>query len=84
MSREHLGVELDVIVGAMPPEVAVPEQVMDLEALIVGELDRRFRAIAAEMHAALPDSVVVTVAGAGHAAHVECPDDVAAAIRELT
>lgn len=52
--------------------------------MIVGELDAKFRAIAAEMNEALPVSTIVTVPGAGHAAHLEQPDLVAAAIGEVT
>jgi 2-succinyl-6-hydroxy-2,4-cyclohexadiene-1-carboxylate synthase len=48
--------------------------------LVVGERDAKFRAIAAEMAAALPLARVHTVAGAGHAVHLEAPEAVAAVI----
>jgi 2-succinyl-6-hydroxy-2,4-cyclohexadiene-1-carboxylate synthase len=48
--------------------------------LIVGERDDKFRAIATEMAAALPDSHVAVVPGTGHAVHLEAPDRVAALI----
>ncbi len=46
-------------------------------ALVVGERDSKFRAIAARMAAALPDATVLVVPGAGHAAHLEAPEAVA-------
>jgi 2-succinyl-6-hydroxy-2,4-cyclohexadiene-1-carboxylate synthase len=49
-------------------------------ALVVGERDEKFRAIAAQMASALPDADVVVVAGAGHAVHLEAPGAVAAVI----
>jgi 2-succinyl-6-hydroxy-2,4-cyclohexadiene-1-carboxylate synthase len=45
--------------------------------LIVGERDQKFRAIAEEMAAAIPDARVTVVAGAGHAVHLEAPEQVA-------
>ena len=66
--------------GALPslwerlPEVTVPV------ALVVGERDDRFRAIAGEMAARLAHARVTVVAGAGHAVHLEAPDQVAAVI----
>jgi 2-succinyl-6-hydroxy-2,4-cyclohexadiene-1-carboxylate synthase len=48
--------------------------------LIVGERDEKFRAIAADMAARLPDARVEVVAGAGHAVHLEAPAVVAALI----
>jgi 2-succinyl-6-hydroxy-2,4-cyclohexadiene-1-carboxylate synthase len=49
-------------------------------ALVVGERDEKFRAIAAEMAVALPDAEIVKVPGAGHAVHLEAPGVVAAVI----
>jgi 2-succinyl-6-hydroxy-2,4-cyclohexadiene-1-carboxylate synthase len=49
-------------------------------ALVVGERDEKFRAIAAEMVSALPDAAVIVVPGAGHAVHLEAPEAVAAVI----
>jgi 2-succinyl-6-hydroxy-2,4-cyclohexadiene-1-carboxylate synthase len=49
-------------------------------ALVVGERDEKFRAIAAQMASALPDADVVVVPGAGHAVHLEAPGAVAAVI----
>jgi len=43
-------------------------------ALVVGERDAKFRAIAERMEAALPSATLHVVAGAGHAAHLEAPD----------
>jgi 2-succinyl-6-hydroxy-2,4-cyclohexadiene-1-carboxylate synthase len=49
--------------------------------LVVGERDEKFRGIAARMSEALPEARVVVVEGAGHAAQLERPEVVAAAIR---
>lgn len=49
--------------------------------LIVGERDEKFRAIGTEMAAALPDSDVAVIPGAGHAVHLEAPERVAALLR---
>ena len=68
--------------GVMEPlwdrlgELAVPV------TLVVGERDGKFTAIADAMAARLADCRVVVVAGAGHAVHLERPDEVAAAIRD--
>jgi 2-succinyl-6-hydroxy-2,4-cyclohexadiene-1-carboxylate synthase len=56
------------------PELGIPV------CLVVGERDERFRAVAGRMAAALPDARVEVVPGAGHAAHLERPELVAAAI----
>ena len=66
--------------GALPSlwdrlaEIQVPV------TLIVGERDDKFRAIATEMAAALPDSDVAVIPGTGHAVHLEAPERVAALI----
>jgi 2-succinyl-6-hydroxy-2,4-cyclohexadiene-1-carboxylate synthase len=48
--------------------------------LVVGERDAKFRAIAGQMASAIADCRVELVAGAGHAAQLERPERVAAAI----
>jgi 2-succinyl-6-hydroxy-2,4-cyclohexadiene-1-carboxylate synthase len=68
--------------GALPslwdrlPEVRAPA------ALIVGERDEKFRAIAGEMAGGLPDASVVVIPGTGHAVHLEAPAGVAAVIEQ--
>src|SRR4051812_25316286 len=52
------------------PDLALPV------TLLVGERDGKFRAIADQMAARLPDAQVVVVEGAGHAAHLEAPQAV--------
>jgi 2-succinyl-6-hydroxy-2,4-cyclohexadiene-1-carboxylate synthase len=49
-------------------------------AMVVGERDVKFRAIAEDMAAALPRAQVVVAQGCGHAVHLEAPDLVAAVI----
>ena len=51
--------------------------------LVVGDEDPKFRAIAMRMAAGLVQSAIEVVPGAGHAAHLENPDHVRAAISEL-
>ncbi len=48
--------------------------------LIAGERDAKFRAIAERMAERIPDAQLVTIPDTGHAAHLERPDLVAAAI----
>jgi 2-succinyl-6-hydroxy-2,4-cyclohexadiene-1-carboxylate synthase len=54
------------------PELAMPV------ALVVGERDAKFRAIAERMAAALPRAELHVVPGAGHAVQLEAPEAVAA------
>jgi 2-succinyl-6-hydroxy-2,4-cyclohexadiene-1-carboxylate synthase len=67
--------------GVMPPlwdrlpQLAIPV------TLVVGERDEKFRVIAERMAAAIPGCRLEVVAGAGHAAQLERPEAVAAAIR---
>jgi 2-succinyl-6-hydroxy-2,4-cyclohexadiene-1-carboxylate synthase len=49
-------------------------------ALVVGERDEKFRAVAQEMAGLLARPSVVIVPGAGHAVHLEAPQRVASAI----
>jgi 2-succinyl-6-hydroxy-2,4-cyclohexadiene-1-carboxylate synthase len=64
----------------MPPlgdrlgELALPV------ALVVGERDAKFRAIADRMARRLPQGEIVVVEGAGHAVALEAPEAVAEAI----
>ena len=52
--------------------------------LVAGELDRKFAGIAGEMAAAIgPTARVAVVLGAGHAVHLERPDETAALVEEL-
>jgi 2-succinyl-6-hydroxy-2,4-cyclohexadiene-1-carboxylate synthase len=66
--------------GALPPlwdrlgELTMPV------VLIAGERDAKFRTIAERMAERIPDAEVVTIPATGHAAHLERPDLVAAAI----
>ena len=66
--------------GALPSlwgrlgEIAVPV------ALVVGERDRKFTAIASDMVRALAEAEVIVVPGAGHAVHLEAPERVASVI----
>ena len=66
--------------GALPSlwgrlgEIAVPV------ALVVGERDRKFTAIASDMARALAEAEVIVVPGAGHAVHLEAPERVASVI----
>jgi 2-succinyl-6-hydroxy-2,4-cyclohexadiene-1-carboxylate synthase len=66
--------------GALP---SLWDRLPSLQApveLIVGERDRKFRATAERMAAALPAARLHVVAGAGHAVHAEDPAAVAATI----
>ena len=52
--------------------------------LVVGERDQKFTEIASRMAKAMPDARVVVVPGAGHAVHLEAPDQVAEVIAQPT
>jgi 2-succinyl-6-hydroxy-2,4-cyclohexadiene-1-carboxylate synthase len=66
--------------GAQPslwdhlPSVQVPT------CLVVGAEDPAFAAVARRMAESMPAACVEEVAGAGHAAHLECPESVAALV----
>jgi 2-succinyl-6-hydroxy-2,4-cyclohexadiene-1-carboxylate synthase len=66
--------------GVMPPlHQQLKELTMPIQ-LVVGELDTKFRAIAAEMASALPNAKVAVASGAGHAMHLERPEACASVI----
>jgi 2-succinyl-6-hydroxy-2,4-cyclohexadiene-1-carboxylate synthase len=66
--------------GALPSLWERLDQLTMPVALVVGERDHKFRAIAEQMAARIPDATVTVIPGAGHAAHLEAPELVAAAI----
>jgi len=68
--------------GALPPAWDRLGELAGPVTLIVGERDLKFRAVALEMAAAIPNARVVVVPGAGHAVHLEVPQRVAATIVE--
>jgi 2-succinyl-6-hydroxy-2,4-cyclohexadiene-1-carboxylate synthase len=68
--------------GAMSP---LQEKLNDLEVptlLIAGENDQKFRDIAGEIAAKLPQGICHVISESGHATHLEQPDATAAAILE--
>jgi 2-succinyl-6-hydroxy-2,4-cyclohexadiene-1-carboxylate synthase len=68
--------------GALPSLWDRLSEIRAPVALIVGERDEKFRAIAGEMARGLPDASVVVMPGAGHAVHLEAPARVAAVIEQ--
>jgi 2-succinyl-6-hydroxy-2,4-cyclohexadiene-1-carboxylate synthase len=66
--------------GALPPLWARLDELTMPVALVVGERDAKFRAIADEMQARMPNAQVVVAPVAGHAVQLEAPEVVAAAI----
>lgn len=66
--------------GALPSLWERLEEISVPVTLLVGERDRKFSAIASDMARALAAAEVIVVPGAGHAAHLEAPERVAAVI----
>ena len=60
--------------GAQPPLHDRLEEIAAPAMLVVGEEDDKFTGIAREMRRAIPTSRLETVAGAGHAVHLEQPE----------
>jgi len=56
------------------PQLTIPV------ALVVGERDAKFRAVAERMAASLPAAALHVVSGAGHAVQLEAPEAVAAIV----
>ena len=59
--------------GAQPPLHEALARIDAPVLLAVGDLDAKFRAIAADLEARLPRARVVAIPGAGHACHLEQP-----------
>jgi 2-succinyl-6-hydroxy-2,4-cyclohexadiene-1-carboxylate synthase len=66
--------------GALPSLWARLDEIRIPVALVVGERDAKFTAIATEMARTLPDAEVIGVPKAGHAVHLEAPERVARVI----
>jgi 2-succinyl-6-hydroxy-2,4-cyclohexadiene-1-carboxylate synthase len=66
--------------GALPPVWGRLAGLRMPVALVVGERDQKFRAVAEQMASAIDAATLVLVPGAGHAVHLEAPALVAAAI----
>ena len=67
--------------GVMPPLWDRLGELGMAVDLVVGERDRKFRAIAERMHAALPAARLHVVPGAGHAVQLEAPGAVVELLR---
>jgi 2-succinyl-6-hydroxy-2,4-cyclohexadiene-1-carboxylate synthase len=65
--------------GALPPLWDRLHELVMPVRLIAGERDAKFTAIAEQMAARIRDATVVVIPAAGHAAHLEAPELVAAA-----
>ena len=66
--------------GALPSLWDRLSELKTAVTIVVGERDRKFRAIAGEMASGLPSAKVIVVPGAGHAVHLVQPGAVAQAI----
>ena len=69
--------------GVMPPLHTSLAEIDCPVALVVGELDVKFRTIARELLKYLPRASLSLVSGAGHAAHVENTDEFVAIARRF-
>jgi 2-succinyl-6-hydroxy-2,4-cyclohexadiene-1-carboxylate synthase len=70
--------------SALPPASGRLSELEMPVTLITGGRDAKFTEIARQMAAAIADANAVVVSGAGHAAHLERPREVAAIIGETT
>jgi 2-succinyl-6-hydroxy-2,4-cyclohexadiene-1-carboxylate synthase len=68
--------------GAVEPVWSRLEELQMPVLLVVGDRDERFLAIARQMARAIASAHLVVIPGAGHAAHLEQPEAVAAAIAQ--
>ncbi len=66
--------------GALPPLWEQLGQLSIPVTLIAGARDHKFSAIAAEMAAMIPDAATTIVPDAGHAVHLEAPEQIAASL----
>ena len=66
--------------GALPPLWDRLQELRMPVALLAGERDAKFTAVAHQMAARIPQATVTIVPGAGHAVHLERPDAVVAAL----
>lgn len=74
----QLSIMADADLSALLPRITVPT------LLICGELDTRSPLhIGRRFEAEIPDAKLVVIAGAGHASHLEQPEQVNAAVREF-
>lgn len=63
--------------GAMTPVWDRLHELTMPTTVVVGERDPKFREIGERLAAELPDAQLVVIAGAGHAVHLEAPDELA-------
>ena len=70
--------------GALPSLWGALEALQMPVTLVVGERDGKFRAVAEAMAARLPDARLRIVEGAGHAVHMEAPEELADELLRLT
>jgi 2-succinyl-6-hydroxy-2,4-cyclohexadiene-1-carboxylate synthase len=66
--------------GALPPAWERLGELTMPVTLAVGERDRKFREIAEQMAGAIVRAEIVVIPGAGHAAHLEAPERLAAVL----
>ena len=80
-AAEHAAQLRGLGTGVMPPLWEHLSELPMPVALVVGERDAKFRALAEDMRDRLPEAAVVVVPGAGHAVALENPGEVATALR---
>jgi len=69
--------------GAQPPLFGLLPRIAAPTLLVTGSLDRKFAAAADELAAGLPHATRCEIAGAGHAVHLERPDEFIHTAREF-
>jgi pimeloyl-ACP methyl ester carboxylesterase len=69
--------------GAQPPIFDLLHRFEKPTLLVVGEEDEKFQGIAQQLASGMPNARISVIPEAGHAAHLEAPDEFARVVGEF-